>query len=378
MSLSNHFFRLLNVCVRQVNVVAIAAMFAVVVNLFAFPETALGELVHGVAGYGSEGYGGDRWKPDADDVLNVKLGALTPRLEFNTDPSGDATAPASLNLLPSAGSKVILGLGYRNLGITLSKGSDRTASERQIYGDGDSTDIFLQFFGRSWTHQIFYQNYEGYYIENSTEILPSLPANLKIARPDIKTAHYGVNFIYNFKPENYSPRVTFDQTARQLESGGSWLAMASFHNYQFRSRPQLLPSSIASKYGELATLESGNLLQASISGGGGYTYVFRERWYLTGQMLWGVGGGYENFETNDYVYKRTATSMVSNVALGLGYNGEKFYLGVAAISDNYNADLPSLKLRVNSVQTLVSYGYRFENVNIPWGNTASAWVDRWK
>jgi hypothetical protein len=319
-------------------------------------------------------HSGDRWISDPLDVLNFKVGFLEPSLLMNTT-SGSNTDLTSVKFNPSSTSKLFVGFNYRHLGVTLSQSNQRTRSESEKFGAGDSTDVLFQFFGRTWTQQYFYQSYRGYYINNTATIDPSQPSGTYIQRPDLKTAHYGVNLLYNFQPGRFSPGAAFNQTGRQLESGGAWLAMLSLHNHKVSGDPQLLPTNVAGAYKELATIQQADLLQVGAAVGAGYTWVIWDGFYLSGQFMFGGGLVHQRFETADIIYTDNGTSTVSNVLFSTGYNGTNNYFVISAIVDGSNYPLPSMNLQLSSNQAVIAYGHRFNEVSLPWLDRWSAYLD---
>lgn len=318
----------------------------------------------------------NRWAADAPDVLNYKIGYLNPSLRMNTRTgSGTSAEDNPVDFNPPNLTKLFFGLSYRNLGAALSFSTPQSPEDQAKYGSGTALDLQVNLYGEKLTQQYFYQSYNGYYIGNSGTIDPSLPDNTYIKRPDIHTQHYGANFIYNFQPEKYSMAVAYDQTGRQTEKGGAWLAELGVHNHRFSANPHLLPATIAPKFGELATLESGDIFQASLLGGYGYTFPFFENWYVSAQVLFGFGAAYQQFETDDYVYKRSGSSSVGAGTFALGYNGKNDYFIMEAWSDSYTYDLPDMKLQITSQQVSIHYGHRLREMNIPILNTVSSWLD---
>jgi hypothetical protein len=316
----------------------------------------------------------DRWAPERDDVLNVKLGVGMPALNMTAKATrGDGTS--TVDYLPNTSSKTFVGLGYRNLGFYISKSNPRSNDEITKHGSGDSTDLFLQLFGRTWTQQYFYQSYRGYYINNSSVIDPSLAPDTFLQRPDISTTHYGADFIYNFQPGNYSTGAAFSQSGRQLRSGGAWLGLASIHDHSFRASPQLLPTQVADNFAELATLQRGDLFHLSLGGGGGYTYTSDGHWFATGQFLLGVSAVYQNFETVQYRYSSYDFGTLGIGTLAAGYNGTNQSISIEVMADTSSYNLPAMELQISSQQVLIQYGYRFEGVSLPLADRWSAWLD---
>jgi hypothetical protein len=319
-------------------------------------------------------FAGDRWEPDNQDVINFKLGLLGQSLNLGFKPA-DKDDAANVNYLPSPYTKSFVALGYRNLGLYLSVKNPSRADDKNKYGNSESTDFQLSFFGRRWTQAYFYQIYKGYYIENSAQINPVLAPETFLQRDDLKTIHYGGSFIYNFQPENYSIGASYAQSGRQIESGGAWLAMAGIHNHSLRGNSQFIPTQVSAKYGELSSLESEDIMQASIAGGGGYNWSFWQGGYVAFQALIGVGSAYEHFETADAYYDRWAPGYVANAMVSFGYNGKDNYLVITSASDTSTYNLNTLSIELNSTQYSLHYGHRFSGMDLPLFNKFSAWFD---
>lgn len=317
------------------------------------------------------------WNADKPDVLNLKIGYLGPTLNMDVRTGSSSSDPNDIpiHFQPSPLSKTFLGVSYRNLGATLSFSNRQSASDTDKYGSGTALDFQVSLYGVHLTQQYFYQTYDNYYISNTSKVDPSYPENQYIKRPDIKTQHYGANFIYNFQPERYSMAVAFDQSGRQTESGGAWLASVGIHNHRFSSNPQLIPTIVAPKFGELATLQQGDIFQLNISGGGGYTWVLGNDWYFSGQLLFGAGYAYQKFETAENYYTKSAINQAGAAMISYGYNGKNNYFFFQAGSDSYTYDLPSLKMQITSQSASLYYGHRFDEIDVPFLNKASGWLD---
>lgn len=316
----------------------------------------------------------DRWEADPKDVINFKVGVLNPSFTLTTD-TGKSPDSSPVMFTPSPVAKYFFGGSYRNLGAAISFSSAPPVDQTTKFGNGHSLDFLFSVFGRKITQQYFYQDYKGYYISNTDVVNPAIPAGTYIVRPDISTQHYGANFIYNFHPHKYSRAVAFDQSGRQKQNGGALLGMLGVHNHRFSSSPQLLPLSMTPKYGELGTLQSGDIMQLSLLVGGGYNWVFQEGWYASAELLYGGGFAYQRFETADYVYKQSTGNTAANLSFSLGFNGLNNYFALQALSDNYYYKFPDMNMQTNSLQVSFHYGHRFAGVGAPFLDKASSWLD---
>lgn len=317
----------------------------------------------------------NRWEAESKDTLHLRGGFLSPSLTVALEPSSKASEQNRVNYAPSPVTQNFLAFGYRNVGASLIFSNKQSELDQLRYGKNTSIDFQVNFFGEKMMQQYFYQQYQGYYITNTGSVDPSLPGNTYIQRPDINTNRYGANFIYSFRPDKYSLGVVYNQNGWQVESGGSWLASAALQNHRFTNSHRLLPATVASQYGELATLQKGDLIRATGGFGGGYNWVFADRWFIGAQAILSYGLVYQNFETEEAYYKEWTGGVGGISFLAVGYNGDKHVFVVRATNDNSNYELPDLKMSITSMQTSVYYGYRFDGVDIPVLNTVSGWLD---
>jgi len=316
------------------------------------------------------------WVSDPQDVINMKVGYLSPALSMKTyvgNSNDESSSPVEFK--PPPLSKIFIGANYRNLGATLSASTRQSSSDSDKYGSGTALDFQLNFYGRRLTQQYFYQTYDSYYISNTSVVDPAFPQDQFIKRPDIKTQHYGVNLIYNFNPENYSLSIAYDQGGWQLESGGAWLVALGLHNHRFSADPQLLPVNVSSNYGELATLQKGDIIQLNASGGFGYTQVFKKNWYGSFNLLLGPGFAYQQFETAEAYYKQSSFNMASAMTVSFGYNGKDNYVVLQGGSNTHTYKFPDLKMEIESLSSALYYGHRFGEMDVGFLNSISAWLD---
>ncbi|HEX4923517.1 MAG TPA: DUF4421 family protein, partial [Bdellovibrionales bacterium] len=127
---------------------------------------------------------------------------------------------------PNTRANVGIGASLAGLvgGSVSAKGS-LTQEDRIAKGETDYQDwrFFLNY---SWVQILLnYQEYRGFYIENSSQIDSTYEDSPnKIQARDMSARNYSVNTTFVFSPSSFSLPAALDQTARQEESGGSFLA----------------------------------------------------------------------------------------------------------------------------------------------------------
>lgn len=297
-------------------------------------------------------------KADESKVV-VKLGALTPSLEFDAKDTGQKS-PA-LDFLPSTQAKTLIGVHFKNYGFSLSAYNPRTSDFRSKHGDGKSIDFQLRYSYEDYYLESYYQQYKGYYLKNPEKILasPFGPNGEYPQNKGLKTEHYGI-MIYKFLDiENFHPRRAFEMVDRPTKSGGSWYYSASANAHRMKTAESLVPAGSVHTYPGLENLRSISAYTIAGGAGGAYSYVFREAWVAS--ALFGVSLGSQWIKskyTEDTSYTNVASLKTQGKA-ALGYSGEQF---LAAL--NLQLDVTQIKhtpseLAFRSVESTLFLGWRF-------------------
>lgn len=315
-----------------------------------------------------------QWVKQADNALKLKLGVLVPRFNVEVDAPPETSA-SKLKLEPNAPTKTLLGFSYRNIGGSVSVANPVEAEKIRLYGSSSSTDLQLRFFGKR-TYEFYYQTYQGYYVTNSEDVDPSyVGQSLRIQRPDIKTKNYGLNFYWSQHEKDYSQAVAWDQAGIQENSGWglSWLVHLS--QTSIEANAALVPSISKSSFGLLGSLQQ--LQRTALASGvgiGGIT-TFR-RFYLSG--LFALGYGYQNLGA-DFVSLPSKSydqsGVYTSLRLGLGFNGEKNVVSFQILNDSVQSTIANGQVIGNTIELSLSYAYRFGDVDLPFLNKASSYLD---
>lgn len=313
-----------------------------------------------------------QWVRQTADTLKVRVGLVVPRYNFElSSPNEDVRA----DFEPNSATKTALSFSYRNLGFNVYLQNPTSAEDNKNFGHTNTTDLQFRVFGKR-TYELYYQNYEGYFIRNSEALDPSYAGvSNKIQRPDIRTQNIGMNFYWNLNEEDFSQAMAFDQAGFQTADnwGLSWLLHGN-HSLISGDTP-FIPAAAASQFGKLAALRK--LQRDTLAGGmaiGGIAVY--GRYYLAGLLGGGLG-----YQRNELEYQ--SSSSENNEALGVyatarggfGYNSEKYVMGLQVFMDEVTTSLPMGHLYGKNIELTVFYSYRFSDINIPVANAISSWLD---
>lgn len=300
------------------------------------------------------------WVEPAPGELLARIGVITPSLSFSVEPIARLNQP-TIEYQPSAKSRTAVGVSYGPVGLSLGLNNPIPEDDRARNGESRVTDWQFRFYGKHATWDIVYQDYEGYYIDNTEQFDPSRDENSpRLQRSDIRNVHYGVQLTYVTRPEEYNIGSAFDLGARQLRSGGSFFWTGAIDHNRMTAGASIVPEGFRSSYGALGTLTSGTFSTFSVGAGYGKTWVGRNGFFLGG--LFGMSVGAQQ-QTSDSVpapsFPWTITAG-TKVKFGTGINGERMFGGFFMHFDQNRMGVMDGVLTFSAAEGGLFWGMRFD------------------
>jgi len=246
---------------------------------------------------------------------------FTPSLDYKTNPN------------------LLMGIGYTysfltlNLAVKLPLLND----DDDIYGESKYVDLQAHTIFRSYIVDIYLQWNKGFYVSNPDELLNDWESGQPYPlRGDLRTNIIGLNVQYLFNSERYSYKASFAQNEFQKRSAGSPILGIEGHWMLGMGDSLLIPGSIT----QFNILESYvpfnqvDMFNVGLNGGYAYTFVMKQRIYLSASFILGLAGGKSWFHNTP-----TSETHISGISLGLnntsrvslGYNRNDFYIGLSYI-----------------------------------------------
>tara|TARA_B100001248_G_scaffold261746_1_gene254022 strand:- start:28024 stop:28887 length:864 start_codon:yes stop_codon:yes gene_type:complete len=205
-------------------------------------------------------------------MISIGLGFGTPQLKSVLETEGGN----KVEFEPNVDTNFIVALGYEEYGI--SYGFKQNEDDEFKYGESDYTDFQFRFFMDPYTIELYYQDYQGYYLKNYDEVLPGDTSPTIL--PELNSKRHAIIFIYTFN-DDFSLNHAYSTTRLQKESGGSWLLHTSISFDKFdNNKSRMIPAASPNDYGLLNDLTG--FSSYSIAAGPGYSY----------NLIW--GGFYVN------------------------------------------------------------------------------------
>ncbi|MCU0441745.1 MAG: DUF4421 domain-containing protein [Bacteroidia bacterium] len=269
---------------------------------------------------------------------------------------------------PNETGKIGLRISHQWLSIGFSAGITNLQSSKR--GRTEFFDLVANSYGRKWGFDLYYLTFKGHYITNKEIVdLPQFIQNNSYPiLPDLKTTYAGINAYYIFNHLKYSYRATFIRNEIQRKSAGSFLLMASFSYFKLNTDSGIVPFDLRSTIPNQAQLQDGVFNSISLMPGYAYTFVFKERYFLTLSPSIGIMSQLQSYTTadNTLVESKSGGTVFYPRGLaraGIGYNNPNWYCGISAIVDNYIIRLPGQNQLIYNIGNAHLYiGYRF---NVP-------------
>ena len=231
-------------------------------------------------------------------------------------------------------------------------------------GTTNSRDYQLTLIGRRVITDINYQRYSGFYVYNTKDYEVNVlnPDHIFI-RPDMNAFTFGINTMFIFNYKKYSLRGSFSFTDVQRKSVGSFMA-GLYHSYVLFTSfdSSFITTPLHSEFSpKLYDINRVSLITVGLSGGYGYTYVYRKLIASTSVNI-GFGGQKTNYATLDGKgYSLSINPSVHfNAKAAVRYDNLRFFIGLMATYDNNYTLNPSLFNTENYISRIMLFsGYRF-------------------
>ncbi len=242
-----------------------------------------------------------------------------------------------------------------NLGIVFSV--PLATESEQLFGESDVTDFQLTAISKRWFADVYYQRYDGFYVQTPNVIIPAgVPFP---RRPDLTTRNSGMSFAYIFNHNKFSLKAPYLFSERQKVSKGSFLLSYVLSSFSMAADSALIPQAQWIDWGPGA--DNQQVRFTSLGFGPGYSHTFVKRKFFINLTLV-VGPAhywvkYKDMTTEPENDIRIDTYSVGRV--GIGYNGDRFFSGLSITTQSRNVtyERTTFQNTISTVRLLA--GFRF-------------------
>jgi len=220
-----------------------------------------------------------------------------------------------------------------------------TQESRNTRGDTKVTDYQFGFgFKDHWQTDLYYQKYQGYFIQSKTA---------QLIQPDLSFSHVGGQMTYVMDPA-YSLSMTRETGWQQVSTRGSWMASVGYDEFDLEG--DLVPSSLNS--GLRSSLQNAVAKSLSARVSRGHNWIWN-KWFAG--LL--IGGGV-NYNQIQYRYMETADSssdlkIISNFGMSAGYRWTNSKVGIFVRASNWGLAFDDKELTSNTSSGGIYYSSYF-------------------
>lgn len=232
---------------------------------------------------------------------------------------------------------ILLGLGYTYSFLTINLGVKVpfVNQDDDIYGKSKYFNLSTNFMFRSFIVDAYLQWNSGYYMSNPEDVYPFWDNSneVKPQRGDMRTNLVGLNVQYLFNSEKYSYKAAFLQNEFQRRSAGSpILGVEAYWMFGMTDSMMVDPAIPSSGYMDDQLFNQNDMLNMGLNGGYAYTFVWKEKLYLSLSSAYGISGAINrvHYAPESHTLSNGFTVGFSNTTrISLGYNTRKHYLGLS-------------------------------------------------
>ncbi len=226
-------------------------------------------------------------------------------------------------LYPNTPSNLRLKLNYRFISFAFQLSPDFLPDngDEDLKGKTKSFAIGTGLIFKHWFFDVSYSKVRGYYLKNTNDFIPQSKGDPFIQFPDLYYQGISLSSGY-YNNSKFSFRSLTSQTERQLKSAGSFIPVCNFSYF------------IIDDKSNGTSAQKSNNTEINIGPGYAYTFVLKEKFYLSLGVL--TNFGYLNTKLTTKTPSGTFTANQDNFIFrwdgktGIGYNGSKFYSGLYA------------------------------------------------
>jgi hypothetical protein len=261
----------------------------------------------------------------------------------------DNSRNLSLDYKPN--SKTITGVGfnYKWIGLNLGFGFGFLNLDNKLYGETKYIDIQSHFYLKRITIDFWGHGFSGYYLENTEKYFPDSLEYYK--RKDIGTSMLGFDISYLFNHKNFTYKASFVQTAQQKKSAGSFIIGASINLSGINADTLIVPNiDTALHFINGYNYTSSGFINLSPKVGYSYHYVFKDKWFASASLLFGIGIGNAWYLDQTNVLDNAARSgffSSSTFRFSMGYSHEEWFAGIGVINNQHTILGPDKNNNIN-------------------------------
>lgn len=233
---------------------------------------------------------------------------------------------------------LLIGMGYTYNFLTLNLAVKMPFinQDDDYYGKSSYLDLNIHTIFRSYIVDFYLQWSKGYFLTNPEKVIPDWGTQTTYPiRGDLRTHILGLNVQYLFNSSRYSYKASFLQNEFQRRSAGSPIAGIEAYWMLGMSDSVMVGGNIPPVgFLDNNPFNQVDMANVGVNGGYAYTFVMREKLFLSLSTIFGISGGYNqvHYTDNSITLRSGLTAGVTNsTRISLGVNSKQYYIGLSYI-----------------------------------------------
>lgn len=282
---------------------------------------------------------------DQSDKLLLKIMSV---VKNNRQEILNTNNKQSIKLSPLGRTSLGFGFNYKWLGLGIAFGLPASAEQERIYGKTSRFDFQLNIYSKKFVVDAFAQQYNGLYIENPRELTLWNQEEFP-QRDSMQTNSVGVAGFYVFNNKKLSYKAAYVRNAIQKKSAGSFL-LGGYYNIDYAGFDQgatsfFVPHYFPQEVKDTFTVNTYQSINAGITFGYTYTFVFWKHWFINLTFMPGLGA--QNLTVYNNGVKETKKGAASRVSgrIALGYESKYFSIGFTSYGTTGNFEFNQYEIK---------------------------------
>lgn len=288
---------------------------------------------------------------DLDGMLTVKAFSAQKFSDFAFE---DDLIKSALRYEANTTNSLGFGLNYKWIGVNFGYGFSFVNNDDELYGKTERFDLQTDFHLRKLTIRMYASRYQGYYLNNSYNVINDWQQHTYYKRPDIANASLGLTVNYIFNSKKYSNRAAYSHNEWQKKTAGSFFVGGSIFYNHLSADSSFTPTNIKDPdFFRGAQWDRNNYSALGANAGYVFTWVVHEHFFINAGLALGLAAGSTSIHPiqGEKISKfKLKANLINN--FGMGYNSELFYVGIG-----YNNFISTSPTPIDDTNVSYSAGY---------------------
>ncbi|TAF65977.1 MAG: DUF4421 domain-containing protein [Cytophagales bacterium] len=291
-----------------------------------------------------------------NDIIVKTFGAYR-QLSINFSPQ--KIRNIDLQYLPNVASTGGFGIVFKRIALNVGFKLRQDENATRNRGQSQYLDLQLNSFGKKIGYDLYYQNYQGYYINNPAVVFGQWTNATLPQRPDMRIQNIAANVSYFFNHRKFSYRSVFVFDERQIKPAGSFILTASIGYLNLSADSSFIPQNRVIPFENNSDFNQAKFYTFAFAPGYGYNLILFKSVFLSASISTNLG-----IQIHQYGLNQTDRSFANSLfkLLGrasIGYSSQRFFAAGYFQFDTNNLSTEQVNVSTTVLNFGILAGYRF-------------------